>query len=87
MNLIKLFMNGNFFLLTLLNVSSFTSNSYFVSINFVRIIRNCRVVTTSYKVSMFTIHKQWEMTSVLLHKATHFKLTMSSSFQSLSTLF
>ncbi len=34
-----------------------------------------------------TIYKQWEMTSVLLHKATHFKLTISSSFQSQSTLF
>ncbi len=27
------------------------------------------------------------MTSVLLHTATHFKLTISSSFQSQSTLF
>ncbi len=34
-----------------------------------------------------TIYKQWEITSVLLHKATHFKLTISSSFQSQSTLF
>ncbi len=25
--------------------------------------------------------KQWEITSVLLRKATHFKLTISSSFQ------
>ncbi len=34
---------------TLLNVSSFTSNSYFVSINSVNIIRNCRVVTIQIK--------------------------------------
>ncbi len=34
-----------------------------------------------------TIYKQCEMTSVLLHKATTFKLTISSSFQSQSTLF
>ncbi len=34
-----------------------------------------------------TIYKQWEMTSVLLHTATHFKWTISSSFQSQSTLF
>ncbi len=40
-----LFINGHFFPLTLLNVSSFTSNSYFVSINSIRITRNCRVVT------------------------------------------
>ncbi len=26
-----------------------------------------------------TIYKQWEITSVLLHKATNFKLTISSS--------
>ncbi len=34
-----------------------------------------------------TIYKQWVMTSVLLHKATNFKLTLSFSFQSQSTLF
>ncbi len=34
-----------------------------------------------------TICKQWEMTSVLLHTVTRFKLTISSSFQSQSTLF
>ncbi len=34
-----------------------------------------------------TIYKQWEMTSVLLHKATHLKFTISSSFLSQSTLF
>ncbi len=39
----------SFIPLTLLNVSSFTSNSYFVSINSVRIIRNCRVVTIQMK--------------------------------------
>ncbi len=33
-----------------------------------------------------SICKQWEITSVLLHKATRFKLTISSSFQSQSTL-
>ncbi len=44
-----LFINGHFFPLTLLNVLSFTSNSYFVSINSVRIIRNCRVVTIQIK--------------------------------------
>ncbi len=33
------------------------------------------------------ICKQWEMTSVLLHTETHFKLTISASFQSQSTLF
>ncbi len=48
-----LFRNGNFFPLTLLNGSSFTSNSYFVSINLlinsVRIITNCRVVTIQMK--------------------------------------
>ncbi len=37
------------FSLTLLNVSSFTSNSYIVSINSVRIIRNCRIVTIQMK--------------------------------------
>ncbi len=30
-------------------MSSFTANSYFVSINSVRIIRNCRVVTIQMK--------------------------------------
>ncbi len=39
----------SFFPLTLLNVLSFTSNSYFVSINSVNIIRNCRVVTIQMK--------------------------------------
>ncbi len=39
----------SFIPLTLLNVSSFTSNSYFVSINSVRIIRNYRVVTIQMK--------------------------------------
>ncbi len=34
-----------------------------------------------------TINKHWDMTSVLLHKATHFRLTIFSSFQSQSTLF
>ncbi len=34
-----------------------------------------------------TIYTQWEMTSVLLHKATRFKLIISYSFQSQSTLF
>ncbi len=34
-----------------------------------------------------TIYKWWEITSVLLHKATRFNLTISSSFQSQSTLF
>ncbi len=34
-----------------------------------------------------TIYKLWEITSVLLHKATNFKLTISFSFQSQSTLF
>ncbi len=34
-----------------------------------------------------TIYKQWEITSVLFHTETHFKLTISSSFQSQSTLF
>ncbi len=33
------------------------------------------------------IYKQWEMASVLLHTVTRFKLTISSSFQSQSTLF
>ncbi len=33
------------------------------------------------------IYKPWEITSVLLHTATNFKLTISSSFQSQSTLF
>ncbi len=41
-----MFINGHLFPLTLLNVSSFTSNSYFVSMHSVSIIRNCRVVTT-----------------------------------------
>ncbi len=40
-----MFINGHLFPITLLNVSSFTSNSYFVSINSVSIIRSCRVVT------------------------------------------
>ncbi len=34
-----------------------------------------------------SIYKQWEMTSVLLHSATNFKLTISSSFRSQITLF
>ncbi len=34
-----------------------------------------------------TIYKQWEITSVLINKATHLKLTIYSSFQSQSTLF
>ncbi len=34
-----------------------------------------------------TISKQWEMTSVLLLKTSHFKSTLSSTFQSQSTLF
>ncbi len=34
-----------------------------------------------------TIYEQWEMTSDLLHTATHFKLIISSSFQSQSNLF
>ncbi len=38
-----------FFSLTLLNVSSLTSNSYIVSINSVRIIINCRAVTIQIK--------------------------------------
>ncbi len=44
-----MFINGHLFPITLLNVSSFTSNSYFVSINSVRIIRSCRVVTIQMK--------------------------------------
>ncbi len=28
-----------------------------------------------------TIYKQWEIASVLLHKATNFKLSISPSFQ------
>ncbi len=32
-----------------------------------------------------TIYKQWEMTSVLLHKTTYFRLLIPSSFQSQST--
>ncbi len=39
----------SFLSLTLLNVSSFTSNLYFVSINSVSIIRNCRPVTIQIK--------------------------------------
>ncbi len=46
---LPLSINGHFFPLTLLNVSSFTSNFYFVSINSVRIIRKCRVVTIEMK--------------------------------------
>ncbi len=44
-----LFTNSNFFPRTLLNGSSFTSNSYFVSLNSDRIMRNCRVVTIEMK--------------------------------------
>ncbi len=62
-----LFINGNFFPLTLLNISSFISNSYFVSINSVSIIRNCRIITIQMKLvltkSIFSrkqkLHLKW----------------------------
>ncbi len=48
-----MFINGHFFPLTLLNVSSFTSNSYFVSIYSVCIIiRSCGVVTFQMKLAL-----------------------------------
>ncbi len=34
-----------------------------------------------------TIYKEWEMTSVLFHKATHFKLTISFLFPVTEHLF
>ncbi len=69
-----LFINGHLFSLTLLNVSSFTSNSYFVSINSVRIIRNCRVVTIQMKLVLnylSTAEETEAASEVVLDAFTH----------------
>ncbi len=77
----------NFFPLTLLNVLSFTSNSYFVSINSVSIIRNCRVVTIQMKLVLTNSIFPLQRMKLRCHKCIYTaKFQMHKEFYKINVL-
>ncbi len=80
-----MFINGHLFPITLLNVSSFTSNSYFVSINSVSIIRSCRVVTIQMNLVLTNSAEETEAASEVVLDA--FTQTVWWSWGAINVIF